>query len=259
MLVIFKFALAFVATPILASLLQPLFVRMRLGRDKLFAAAAFLSLLVLLLREKYGVSLYYSDIIAYVAGAFSGLVFLWLWIERQIRWLKATARDDVFFKEFDIPREMRLRHLFRFAQEVEDAGAEFYRNMAALSAEDGVRKVCEKLANDEQDHKKTLRTMISRWAPLPDDERIMERLRDKMKGKGIFSGVSAPLQWSQDVLYYAIDQEKRLLTFYLGFEKAFPDAWKKAKIKEIANMERTHIDLLKNILSGRGKEGGTKT
>lgn len=140
---------------------------------------------------------------------------------------------------------VRLRDLFRLAVEIEDEGVAFYRGLAERARNEAVRKFCERLAAEEYAHGELFRRQLGGWRRLPSNKLLLRTLLEQAVRQGIFSRAPGPDASEEEMIAYAVEQEKKTAEFYRAFEKAFPETWKRAHMRELVEEEERHArDLL---------------
>ena len=149
--------------------------------------------------------------------------------------------------------ETRLRHLYQFAIIIEEQGAQYYDKLAKQTKNEALTKLCFQLVEEENEHKRLFQQRLSRWVPLPLDDKSLDRLERKFQTKGIFSDLTLSDKTVDDLVRYAIAVEHKSIDFYLSFEKDFPDAWKSMQLSRIIEEERSHAERLSLFLSSSGK------
>ena len=82
---------------------------------------------------------------------------------------------------------------------------------------------------------------------MPANRLLAPLLVEEARRKGIF--VKPPDQDAseEEMAEYAISQEIKTIEFYKAFEKAFPQAWKRAQMHMLVEEERGHERALRAV------------
>ena len=147
-------------------------------------------------------------------------------------------------RKFVNRKRVRVRYLYQMAIFLEEDGKNFYDKLAEKAKDVNLRNLCNRLAQAEADHKKLFQEMLSRWIPLPIDAKSLDYLEGESKKRGIFSDPPSPDASEEEMIKYAIEQEKRCVDFYLSFKKYFADEWQKNQIHKIMMEEKDHASRL---------------
>lgn len=150
-------------------------------------------------------------------------------------------------------KNVRMRHLFQAAVQVEEQGIAFYQKLANRTADDKVRKLCLTLADDEEKHRQLFQEALARWTALPPDPQILDALLNELKSTGLFLEPDHAELSERKLLEYAVNQEKKTAVFYAAFEHSFPDFWKRMHIQHLVLTENKHATELAALLSTTGK------
>jgi len=146
--------------------------------------------------------------------------------------------------------------IFAMAQEIERAGAHFYRAAAETAALVDLRELLLGLAAMEDEHEKTFAAMqqglsAKQGHEAPHNEEAALYLRAWADGH-VFAQKAIPLtgkETREEILKKVIGLEKDSIVFYVGIKEAIPPDWGKAKIDAIIREEMGHISLLDDKLS----------
>jgi len=109
--------------------------------------------------------------------------------------------------------ETRLRHLYQFAIIIEEQGAQYYDKLAKQTKNEALTKLCFQLVEEENEHKRLFQQRLSRWVPLPLDDKSLDRLERKFQTKGIFSDLTLSDKTVDDLVRYAIAVEHKSIDF----------------------------------------------
>jgi len=186
----------------------------------------------------------FGEIVFYAIGILFGIAALSFLFSSKSRWLETLPKGDIVFRGHKMRRRIHMRYLFQVAISVEEQGKEFYTKLADKASNVEVKNLCSRLASEEDAHKRLFQDTLSRWLPLPADREPLHLLTQELRSKGLFSDPPPPDATEEDMVTYAIEQEKKTADFYLSFEKLFPDAWKKMHIETLVREERAHANKL---------------
>ena len=139
-----------------------------------------------------------------------------------------------------------MRHLFQAAIVAEEKGKAFYERLAEKVVQPEVRELCRKLAAEEAGHKKFIAGILSQWPPLPPARESLKQVSVEMEGSGILKDPPAANCTEEEMVRYAVQQERKMAAFYLFFEDTFPELWKKMHIHDLVVAERSHERALTN-------------
>lgn len=155
--------------------------------------------------------------------------------------------------------------VFLMAERMEQNAAAFYRRAAELNPSEHNQKFLHKLADMEDDHKKTFGAMRGRlgeaakeataYDPMDEALLYLETMADTTKAEG------APEKRAQltgqesmeQILRIAIGLEGQAILFYMGIKDLVPEKLGKGKIDEIIREERSHVVILSKELKGLKK------
>ncbi len=177
-------------------------------------------------------------IVAAVAAAGAAL-----YLAFSRRWLQAGPEKGTIFDRLEGP--VRLRDIFRLAVTIEDDGIIFYRSMAERAEDPAVKSLCSRLAEEETAHKALFEAQLGQWQPLPPHKLLFPALMKQARKKGIFIHPPGQEATESEMAAYAIGQEIKTVKFYQAFEKAFPQAWKRAHMHDLVLEEMTHEYVLR--------------
>ena len=137
--------------------------------------------------------------------------------------------------------------IYEYAMQMERDGESYYRDLAAKTANKGIKHIFTMLADAEVIHYKVFSAMKKRdQLPSPDApllsgiKNIFERLKEEGTGS---------VDMSQIALYRkAQDIEKKSRDFYLEKAEESKDKGEKATFLKIAREEKKHYLILENII-----------
>jgi rubrerythrin len=144
-------------------------------------------------------------------------------------------------------RKSRLRIVFHLGTIMEQQAETFYRSFAVDTSHNQIRALCQKLADEEKEHLRLIQNKLSRWKSLQINQ-------DDLKKHNVDSGLSRlflspPSRCAtvEKFIEYAIDQEKKMVSFYEKFENDFTNSWKLKRLIELINEEKEHVDIWSQI------------
>lgn len=146
-------------------------------------------------------------------------------------------------------RKVHLRHILYLGSLIERQAEAFYREMANKAPHEEVKELCLKLAADEKRHFQLIDGILSRWKSLsltPDDLKALEA---KEKMQRIFQSRLDSNAGNKEIIEYAMNEEKKMVSFYESYENEFTSLWKLAKLQEMIEEERGHVAKLTDMLS----------
>jgi len=144
--------------------------------------------------------------------------------------------------------------VFEIAEQIERNGAEFYRTAAQSIADSNKKKLLIDLAEMEDEHEQTFKTMRSE---LTQDEKIVttfdpegesENYLRALADTRVFYEKDMDTTSFKEILKSAITAEKDSIVFYLGMKDVVPEHLGKQKLDGIIKEEMSHIRLLSKEL-----------
>ena len=144
--------------------------------------------------------------------------------------------------------------VFEIAEQIERNGAKFYRTSAENIADTNKKKLLINLAEMEDEHEETFRTMRSE---LSQDEKIMttfdpegesEYYLRALADTRVFYEKDIDTTSFKEILKSAITAEKDSIVFYLGMKDVVPEHLGKQRLDGIIKEEMSHIRLLSKEL-----------
>ena len=144
---------------------------------------------------------------------------------------------------------VRLRHLIQLGVRLEVKGESFYQDLSQRVSRPETKRLCLKLSQDEVNHRKLLESTLARWTPLQADEDTFAQFDSRLQAQGIFQEPSSGDVSEEEMVRYAIDQEKKMAGFYRSFEKDFPQEWKKGYVQRLVMEEESHAEQLRSLYS----------
>lgn len=135
---------------------------------------------------------------------------------------------------------IKLRDLFRLAVMMEEEGTAFYLKMAERVQNPGARKLCIQLAEEETEHRRLFQDRLNRWRSLAPNRLTWPAFLEKVRQEGLFNDQPGDGAAEDEMAAFAIAQERKTADFYRLFEAAFPDAWKREKLKSLVEQELDH-------------------
>ena len=144
--------------------------------------------------------------------------------------------------------------VFEIAEQIERNGAKFYRKAAENITDVNKKKLLINLAEMEDEHEKTFKTMRSE---LSQDEKIMTTFDPEgesvyylraLADTRVFYEKDIDTTSFKEILKSAITAEKDSIVFYLGMKDVVPAHLGKQKLDSIIKEEMSHIRLLSKEL-----------
>lgn len=144
--------------------------------------------------------------------------------------------------------------VFEIAEQIERNGAKFYRTAAENVTDVDKRKILINLAEMEDKHEQTFKTMrselsqdekvVTTFDPEGESERYLRALADTR----VFYEKEIDTTSFEEILKAAIAAEKESIVFYLGMKAVVPAHLGKEKLDGIIKEEMGHISLLSKEL-----------
>jgi len=150
--------------------------------------------------------------------------------------------------------EFNADEIFETAEQIERNGATFYRNAAENIADADKKKLLFHLAEMEDEHERTFKTMRSE---LATDEKVMTTFDPEGESAAylraladtrVFYEKDIDTTSLKEILKAGITAEKDSIVFYLGIKDAVPVHLGKQKLDGIIKEEMGHIRLLSKEL-----------
>ena len=150
--------------------------------------------------------------------------------------------------------EFNADEIFEIAEQIERNGAKFYRTAAENITEPSKKKFLIHLAEMEDEHEQTFKTMRSH---LTQDEKIVttfdpngesEKYLRALADTRVFYEKEIVTTSLEDIYKTAITAEKDSIVFYLGMKDVIPEHLGKQKLDGIIKEEMSHIRLLSKEL-----------
>ncbi len=150
--------------------------------------------------------------------------------------------------------------ILQMAEQIERNGSAFYRKAAALSSSSRSAQFFLKLAAMEEEHEKIFSAMRlglreeERRVSVPDPEDQAKAYLKAWADGHVFDVRAHPAEKikgkekPEEILIWAINQEKESIVFYLGMKEAVPERLGRKKVDEIIKEEMSHIALLSKEL-----------
>jgi rubrerythrin len=150
--------------------------------------------------------------------------------------------------------------ILQMAEQIERNGSTFYRKAAAISTSSRSAQFFLKLAAMEDEHEKifsSLRTNLreeERRIYFPDPEDQAQAYLKAWADGHVFDVRTNPAEKlsgkekPEEILRWAINQEKESIVFYLGMKEAVPERLGKKRIDDIIREEMSHIAVLNKEL-----------
>ncbi|MGB9698092.1 MAG: ferritin-like domain-containing protein [Thermodesulfobacteriota bacterium] len=150
--------------------------------------------------------------------------------------------------------------ILQMAEQIERNGSAFYRKAAAISASSRSAQFFLKLAAMEDEHEKIFAHMRNnlreeeRRISIPDPENQAQAYLKAWADGHVFDVRGNPAEKlsgqekPEEILRWAINQEKESIVFYLGMKEAVPERLGKKKVDDIIREEMAHIAILNKEL-----------
>lgn len=150
--------------------------------------------------------------------------------------------------------------IFQMAEQIERNGSAFYRRAAALSPGSKTAQIFLKLATMEDEHERIfahMRAQLSqeeRRISIADPEGQAKEYLKAWADGHVFNVHISPAEKlrgrerPEEILRWAIDQEKESIVFYLGMKEAIPERLGRGRIDEVIKEEMRHIGVLSKEL-----------
>ncbi len=138
--------------------------------------------------------------------------------------------------------------IFEFAKEKEQYAQDFYRDLASRSQEQGLKKIFNMLADEEEKHFEIIEKMqsetpddLAETTVLSDAVEVFEKMREGAK--------KFKLDLSQVALYQKAQEiEKQAQEYYLEKAREVKQTAQRDIFLKLANEEKKHYILLDNII-----------
>jgi rubrerythrin len=143
----------------------------------------------------------------------------------------------------------RLRHVLYLGSLVEKQAEAFYRNLAQQAYSEDVKELYVRMAEEEKNHFSFINDILSGWIPLPAEKGDLEAMDAGSRLRNLFSSYPSPDATEEEVTEYAMNAEKKMVIFYLDFEKEFASEWKKMRLWDMIEEEKSHVAKLSDMLS----------
>ncbi|MGD8776943.1 MAG: ferritin family protein [Syntrophobacterales bacterium] len=146
-------------------------------------------------------------------------------------------------------KRIRLRHILHLGSVMEKQAEAFYRQFAKEAQDEDVRKLCLELANEERKHFGFIQDILSRWKSLPVNKGDLKAMDADGRLRRLFLSPPNPDRTKKEFIKYAMNEEKKMVNFYMNFEKEFAHEWRKMKLWSMVKEEMEHVKKLESMLS----------
>lgn len=140
-------------------------------------------------------------------------------------------------------------NVFEFAMQMEKDGEKFYREIAASTRDEGLKKIFNTLADEEVVHYNIFKSLHEKTAAKAVESNVLEKAKNiftEMKAKG---GLQVGADTSQiDAYKKAMQAEEEAYTFYEKKAAEVTDDAEKNILLTFAREERRHYRLLENVV-----------
>lgn len=157
---------------------------------------------------------------------------------RQPEEMEESPRPGSAMEKFG--PDVRLRDLYRLAVLMEEEGMALYLKLTEQAVNPETRRLCAKLADEEAEHKQLFQDKLHRWRSLSPNRLTWPAFLERVKHEGLYGAPPDGKAAEEEMAAYAILQEKKTVEFYRMFENSFPDAWRREKLKDLVEQERSH-------------------
>ncbi len=145
-------------------------------------------------------------------------------------------------------KKTRLRHVLHLGSLMERHPEAFYRRFAEKVPNADVIELCLRLADDELRHFRLIGNILSGWGSLPVTQADLEAMDANGKLRSMFLSPPSPSATKEEIIEYAVNEEKKMVAFYGSFEKEFIPIWKKMEIWDMMEEEKSHVKKLSDML-----------
>ena len=150
--------------------------------------------------------------------------------------------------------DFNANEVFEIAEQIERNGAKFYRNAAESIADADKKKLLINLAEMEDEHEKTFKTLradltdkdkvVTIFDPEDEAANYLRALADTR----VFYEKEIDFTSLKEILMRAIAIEKDSIVFYIGMKDVVPIHLGKVRLDRIIREEMGHFTLLSNEL-----------
>ncbi|MEW6673488.1 MAG: ferritin family protein [Thermodesulfobacteriota bacterium] len=144
--------------------------------------------------------------------------------------------------------------IFVMAEQLERNGAKFYRKSAEAVEDPDARKLLNDLAQMEDEHEKTFRSLRSAITEKEKESTVFDPEGEAalylraLADSRVFFEKEMDVTSFKGILKAAITAEKDSIVFYLGMKEAVPENLGKGRIEKIIREEMGHIKFLSSKL-----------
>ena len=180
--------------------------------------AFVLSFFTLIFKEiMYIVNPVFAEIFTFTSGIIFVFVVLFFLNKSKSMFFEVSPKHDMSFRHYKIKKKIPMRYLFQLAILLEERGKKFYNRLADVASNVRAKHLWQELANDKSHHKLLLETTVSGWLPrLPNKESLASFFKE-LRSRGLFSNPPLPDASKEDIIKYAIQQERIIADFYHSF------------------------------------------
>jgi hypothetical protein len=136
-------------------------------------------------------------------------------------------------------KSVGLRCLFQLAVLVKGQGKKVYVGFAEKASNIRTKSLYSRLAEAEEAHKRIFENSLSAWGHLSPDVGLLDTLCRELDEKGLFKSPPPSDAKEEEVIKYAIEQQGKIVSFFLSFEGSFPEAWKREQIQKLVKIEKS--------------------
>lgn len=137
--------------------------------------------------------------------------------------------------------------IFEYAMDLEEEGRKYYLELADQAPHQGMKRIFERLAEDEQKHYNVIKEMEKEHPPVEETEVLREskNIFTEMKEEGDYPDFD---QSHADLYRKALKIEEKSRDFYLEKSGEVEDAGQKEIFQKLAEEEKKHYFLLDNLI-----------
>lgn len=233
-------------TPIAWALILYPYSRYRKNAWKrMITLSIIFSFLVMIVKEIFDNNISGMDVMADILGLFFGVACISILFSLGNKMLSKAA--------LGLERHISLRDLLVAAVSIERRGVKFYEDAAKQVRNLKANELCLTLAKEEALHAKNIAALLNRWLTKAPDPDFLVWVEEEAMCYNIFRQPIAQTASEQEIILYAIAQEKNSYAFYASFRDYFPDTWKRIHIDTLMQAEKDHeIRLAKLLKELRG-------
>ncbi|MBN2401291.1 MAG: ferritin family protein [Spirochaetes bacterium] len=169
------------------------------------------------------------------------------------------AQNIIFFKDKTMSFNFNADEIFRIAEQIEQNGADFYKNASEKVSDSRYKKLLSDLSSMEIDHYNTFKSMHSSLSDKEKEPTVFDPMNESvlylkaLADTQVFYKKQIDISSIEKILVEALSMEKDSIVFYVGIKDLVPERMGKDKIENIINEEKKHIRILAKELSALEK------